>query len=214
MARLITTATVFALSSLGLAACGDSLTNAQRGAIIGAISGAAVGNAADSNERRGAVIGAVAGATIGAAAGNYLDQQEAQLQEDLAGSGIEIDNQGDQLVLTGDSSAIEFGFDSATLTSRARTQVATIADTLVAYPETRIEVVGHTDSVGSDSYNMALSERRAVSVLDVLEANGVTSDRLTAFAAGENEPVASNATEAGRAQNRRVEITIIPTSAS
>jgi outer membrane protein OmpA-like peptidoglycan-associated protein len=211
MLRLSSATAILAVSAVTLTACGDSLTNAQRGAIIGGLAGAAVGNSADSNEPRGAILGAVAGAAVGAAAGNFLDQQEAKLQEDLAGSGIDIDNQGDQLVLTGDSSAIEFAFDSAALSASSRAQIATIADTLVQFPQSRVEVVGHTDSVGSAEYNQSLSERRALAVVDVLEANGVTGQRLSAFAAGENEPVASNDTDAGRAMNRRVEIAIIPT---
>ncbi|MEL6582995.1 MAG: OmpA family protein [Pseudomonadota bacterium] len=210
MPSLIRPALVGVIALTGLAACGESLSRGEQGAIIGAIAGAAAGNAIDSNEPRGAILGAIAGAAVGGAAGNLLDEQERKLQEDLAGSGIEIENTGTDLRLTADSSAVPFAFDSAELTPNARLQIVTIADTLAAYPSTRVEVVGHTDSVGAADYNMSLSERRARSVIGVLEGNGVSGGRLSAFAAGENEPIASNDTESGRARNRRVEIIIIP----
>ena len=207
--RLITT---LALSSLTLAACSadTEMSNAQRGALIGALAGAAVGNWADSNERRGALLGAIAGAAVGAAAGNQLDEQKAKLDAELVGTGIEVENQGDRLSIVGDSNSIECAFDSAALSSTAQTRIRTIADTLTLFPGDRIEVVGHTDSVGSAEYNMDLSKRRALAVTDVFDASGFPPAQLNAFAAGETEPFASNETDRGRAQNRRVEIVFIP----
>ncbi|MGB0497597.1 MAG: OmpA family protein [Rubricella sp.] len=203
-------------AALVLAGCTDPnqpMTRQQQGAIAGAVAGAVLGAATSDNERRGAAIGAVVGGLAGAGIGTYLDRQAEELSGNLEGSGIEIENTGEELILTaadGTTPGVRFAFDSAIVEPRFRSELATIADTLLRYPETVIEITGHTDSTGDASYNQRLSERRAVAVADVLSANGVPASRMRVFGAGESQPVATNETESGRSLNRRVELVIIP----
>ena len=179
------------------------------GAAIGAAAGALSGDGSPSRRDR-ALIGAAVGAAAGAGVGAYMDRQEQQLRDNLQGSRIEIDRRGDDIVLNMPSS-VTFGFDSAELTADARSALNEVANVLTQYTDTRVNIAGHTDSTGDASYNQRLSERRAQSVGNYLSQNGVSSMRLNTMGYGANQPVASNATEQGRAQNRRVEITLTPT---
>ena len=179
------------------------------GAAIGAAAGALSGDGSTSRRDR-ALIGTAVGAAAGAGMGAYMDRQEQQLRDNLQGSRIEIDRRGDDIVLNMPSS-VTFGFDSAELTADARSALNEVANVLTQYTDTRVNIAGHTDSTGDASYNQRLSERRAQSVGNYLSQNGVSSMRLNTMGYGANQPVASNATEQGRAQNRRVEITLTPT---
>ena len=179
------------------------------GAAIGAAAGALSGDGSTSRRDR-ALIGAAVGAAAGAGVGAYMDRQEQQLRENLQGSRIEIDRRGDDIVLNMPSS-VTFGFDSAELTSDARSALNEVANVLTQYTDTRVNIAGHTDSTGNADYNQRLSERRAESVGRYLSQNGVSSMRLNTLGYGATRPVASNDSEQGRAQNRRVEITLTPT---
>ncbi|MGR3502346.1 OmpA family protein [Pseudaestuariivita sp.] len=203
-----------------VAACTDPNTvdgsdpnrNAKQGALIGAAAGAAVGliTGDDSKERRqNALKGAAIGAAGGAIIGNQLDRQEADLRRDLEGTDATIVNTGDRLVVTMPNDIL-FATDSASLRSDLERDLRTVAGNLLAYPDTTIQVVGHTDDTGSEQYNYDLSQRRAAAVADVLIGSGVPASRIRTFGRGEDQPIASNATAAGKAQNRRVEIVILP----
>lgn len=183
-----------------------------RGAAIGAIAGAVVGAATggDATERRQrATVGAAAGAALGAGVGAYQDRQEAALRRQMAGTGVEVERQGDNIMLNMPS-GITFDFDRYDLKSEFRPVLDNLASTLNEYNQTRIEVTGHTDSKGTDAYNQTLSQNRANAVAGYLGGRGVASSRMVVTGAGESRPVASNDTESGRAQNRRVEITLVP----
>jgi outer membrane protein OmpA-like peptidoglycan-associated protein len=183
-----------------------------RGAAIGAVAGAVLGAATggDATERRQrATVGAAAGAAIGAGVGVYQDRQEAELRRQMAGTGVEVERQGDNITLNMPS-GITFDFDRYDLKSEFRPVLDNLATTLNEYNQTRIEVTGHTDSKGTDAYNMTLSQNRANAVAGYLGSRGVASSRMVVTGAGETRPVASNDTDSGRAQNRRVEITLVP----
>nr|WP_298414157.1 OmpA family protein [uncultured Halomonas sp.] len=184
-------------------------TGAGIGAAVGAIAGALSGDGSSSRRDR-ALIGAAAGAAAGGGIGYYMDRQEAQLRDRLQGTGIDVDRQGDNIVLNMPNS-VTFGFDSSELTSAARQALNDASAVMREYPETRITVAGHTDSSGAEDYNQRLSQRRAQAVGSYLTQGGVASQRLNIVGYGENQPIASNANEQGRAQNRRVEITLEPT---
>ncbi|PCD03259.1 hypothetical protein COC42_02285 [Sphingomonas spermidinifaciens] len=176
------------------------------GAFGGYLLGDIVGGRRDRTEKIvGAGIGALAGAGIGA----YMDRQERELRERTAGTGVEVVRRGDELVLDMPS-GITFGFDSSAVRPEFRSTLDQVADTLRRYEQTYVDVYGHTDSVGSETYNQSLSERRAAAVADYLSSRGVQSARLATRGFGETEPVASNETEEGRAENRRVEIKLVP----
>lgn len=184
----------------------------KRGALIGAGIGAVAGllSGGDAVERRQrAMVGAGVGAIAGGAVGAYQDRQEAALRRELAGSGVDVVRQGDNITLNMPGN-ITFAFDSANLQPQFRPVLDNVAQTLNEYNQTVIEVAGHTDSVGSDAYNQQLSVQRANSVAGYLSSRGVSQQRMIVTGAGETRPIASNDTEAGRAQNRRVEITIVP----
>ena len=203
-----------------VAACTDPATvdgtdpnaKAKQGALIGAAAGAVLGviTGDDGKERRqNAIKGAVIGGAGGAIIGNQLDKQEADLRRDLGNSNATITNTGDRLIVTM-ANDILFATDSAQVRSDLQRDLRAVAGNLQAYPNSTIQVIGHTDSTGSDSYNYDLSERRANAVAAVLTGSGVPSGRVQTFGRGEDQPVASNDTDAGRAQNRRVEIVILP----
>ncbi len=177
------------------------------GATIGALGGAAVGAIADDG--RGALIGAGIGALAGGAVGAYMDRQEAELREELAGSGVGVSRQGDNIVLNMPSN-VTFDFDSTRIRGEFQGTLTEMSQTLAEYEQTYVDVVGHTDSTGSAEYNQGLSERRARSVADYISARGVIPPRINIGGYGETQPIASNATNDGRQQNRRVEIYIRP----
>lgn len=184
-------------------------TGAGIGAVVGAIAGGLSGDGSTSTRDR-ALIGAALGGAIGGGIGVYMDRQEAQLREELRGTGIGIERQGDNIILNMPDS-VTFGFDSSELQQSARQALNDVTAVLREYAKTRITVAGHTDSSGGENYNQRLSERRAQAVGDYLIRGGVQSSRLNMLGYGESRPVASNDSEQGRAQNRRVEITVTPT---
>jgi len=175
----------------------------------GAIIGAGVGMMAGGDDKRNAAIGAVVGGLAGAAVGVYMDRQEAALREKTEGTGIEVERVGDQIALNMPS-GITFDVNSAAIKGDFYGPLDQVSTTLIEYPKTAIDVVGHASSDGDDAYNQQLSERRATSVSSYLQNSGVQSERLMAFGLGETQPVADNSTQAGRAANRRVEILLTP----
>jgi len=183
--------------------------NTAIGAGLGAAAGAALGTLVGGNDRRNALIGAGIGLLAGAAIGQYLDRQQRELEAGLAGTGAEVERRGDQLYVIMPSE-ITFASGSADLQPSARSALSQVAVTLQKYPSSYIDVIGHTDNVGSDASNQRLSERRANTVLNYLVAQGVNPARLIAIGQGERSPVASNATPEGRQANRRVELRITP----
>ncbi len=187
----------------------DPNRRAKNGALIGALSGAVLGAAvADDNQTQGALIGAGVGALTGAAIGNDLDKQAAELRQSL-NTNVGVTNFGDYLVVNMPQDLL-FAVDSATLRPDLTADIRTVASSLLRYPNSAIEVVGHTDNTGSAAYNQDLSQRRAVSVAEVLRASGVPGGRISTYGRGEDAPIATNQTPQGQAQNRRVEIIIRP----
>jgi len=183
-----------------------------KGALIGAAIGTAAGllSGSSATERRQhAMIGAGIGALGGAAVGNYQDRQERALRERTANTGIEVQRQGDNITLNLPD-GITFDFNKTTLKPQFYGALNGVASTLAEYNQTMIEVVGHTDSIGSDAVNNRLSKERADSVASYLTAQGVQSVRMETLGAGKAYPIADNSTDAGRAKNRRVEIRVIP----
>jgi len=203
-----TTLTVLAAAAL-LVGC-QNVSNRTLGSTAGgAIIGAGIGTMAGGDDKRNAAIGAVVGGLAGAAVGVYMDRQEAALREQTEGTGIEVQRVGDQIALNMPS-GITFDVNSASIKSDFYGPLDEVGTTLLEYPKTAIDVVGHASSDGDDAYNQSLSERRASSVSSYLVNSGVQSVRLNAFGLGETQPIADNSTQAGRAANRRVEILLTP----
>jgi len=176
------------------------------GALGGYLLGDLVGGRGDRTEK---VLGAGIGAIAGGAVGAYMDRQEADLRRQTAGTGVDVIRQGDDLILRMPSN-VTFAFDSSAVQPQFRPTLDQVAQTLVSYNQTYIDVLGHTDSTGTDAYNQALSERRAQSVSDYLSMRGVARARMGIRGYGETQPIASNETEQGRSQNRRVEVKVVP----
>jgi outer membrane protein OmpA-like peptidoglycan-associated protein len=186
------------------------LSRTQTGALTGAGVGALLGATSRSSDRVAATaVGAAAGALGGGIIGQILDRQAAELRRDL-GPETDVRNTGQEIIVTMPQDIL-FATDSAALRPDLRSDLRIIAANLQRNPDSTIRVVGHTDSTGALAYNQRLSERRADSVAAVLIENGVPGRRIVTVGMGPNDPVASNATAAGRAQNRRVEIVIRPT---
>jgi outer membrane protein OmpA-like peptidoglycan-associated protein len=191
------------------------MSDAQKGAIIGAVSGAAVGAIANkSNRNRGAIIGAVGGGIAGGVVGSYMDSQKKDFEKVLASEvqagaiTIQKVNQNNLLItMTGQTA---FDFNSTDIKPGYYTTMDKIANILLRYGKTQLTIVGHTDNVGGDQYNQTLSERRAQAVNDYLLNKGVLIQRLVALGRGETAPRATNDTEDGRRLNRRVEIVVEP----
>lgn len=187
------------------------ISKAAIGGIGGAVGGYLLGDLVGGrNDRTEKILGAGIGAVAGAGIGNYMDQQEKKLRERTAGTGIEVDRQGDQLVLNmpGD---VTFDHNSALVKAQFRGALDNVASTLAEYPSTYIDVYGHTDSTGSDSYNQGLSERRAGSVADYLGGRGINRARMATMGFGETQlKCVPEYSEADRQCNRRVEIRIAP----
>lgn len=213
------TMVAFAMATVGLAGCmtydpytGEKeVSKATTGSIIGAIGGAAVGAATSSKSDRGkgALIGAASGAAVGGGIGYYMDRQEAQLRQKLQGSGVQVKRNGDQieLIMPGN---ITFDLNQSSIQPGFVDTLESVALVLKEFDKTIIQVEGHTDSSGSDSYNQLLSEQRAASVRDFLLNQDIEPKRTRAVGYGERYPIASNDTAAGREQNRRVELTLVP----
>lgn len=190
----------------------DPNAKTKQGAAIGAVAGVVAGllSGSDATERRQrALVGAGVGGLAGGAIGNYQDRQERALRDQMAGTGVDIVRQGDNITLNMPDN-ITFGFDKSDLQPQFYPVLDNLARTLSEYNQTIIEVAGHTDSVGSDSYNQGLSVRRAEAVGNYLMSRGLDRNRFIITGAGKTRPIASNDTEAGRAMNRRVELTLVP----
>jgi len=190
----------------------EKTSSAAWGAGIGAAAGAAVGalTGDDSKDRRKrALIGAGVGALAGGGVGYYMDVQEAKLRQQLQGTGVSVTRVGNEIVLNMPGN-ITFATDSADINANFYDVLKSVVLVVQEYDKTLIVVDGHTDSTGSDAYNQELSERRANSVAGFLRSSGVDSRRILAGGFGESQPIASNETSQGRAQNRRVEITLSP----
>ena len=178
------------------------------GAGIGAVAGLLSGDSA-TERRQHALIGAGAGALTGGAVGAYQDRQEAELRRQMAGTGVDVVRQGDNITLNMPGN-VTFGFDQSNIQPQFYPVLNNVANTLRQYEQTVIEVAGHTDNTGAAAYNQQLSERRAQAVAQYLGGQGVNQQRIITVGAGMTRPIADNSTEAGRAQNRRVEITLVP----
>lgn len=180
-------------------------SKAAKGAGIGAVSGAVVGALVDG--KKGALKGAVAGAAVGGGVGYYMDVQEAKLRQQLRGTGVSVTRVGDTIVLNMPGN-VTFRTDSSDINAGFYEVLDSVVIVLKEYDTTLIDVAGHTDSVGAAAYNQTLSENRAQSVAAYFRTRGIDPQRLRVYGYGESSPIASNSTPEGRAQNRRVEITL------
>jgi outer membrane protein OmpA-like peptidoglycan-associated protein len=178
------------------------------GAGLGALAGAAVGGS-NRAQRNAVLIGAGLGALAGGAVGSYMDNQEAELRAQLEGTGVSVTRVGDQIILNMPSN-ITFSTDQDAVKSGFYPTLNSVSLVLNKFNQTIVDVYGHTDSTGDDAYNFDLSQRRALSVANYLSAQGVDSRRFAVTGFGETRPIAKNNSEAGRAQNRRVEIQLSP----
>ncbi len=201
---------------LFLAACDDPMTGQTDRTRTGALAGAAIGGVVGAGTGDGGLGRAAVGAGIGAAAGGLigqqLDRQAEALRREMGDDRINIENTGEELIVTLPQEIL-FATDSAEVRPDLRRDLRAMAANLNRNPGSRVQVIGHTDSTGAAAYNQSLSERRANSVANVLRDAGVSNNRITAVGRGEDQPVATNLTTEGRAQNRRVEIIIRPTQA-
>ncbi|MCR6686897.1 OmpA family protein [Pseudoxanthomonas sp.] len=190
----------------------QQMNRTSRGALIGAGLGVAAGLLTGDSaveRRQHALIGAGVGGLAGGAIGNYQDRQQAALRERLQGSGVDVSRQGDNITLNMPGN-ITFAFNSSNLAPEFYPVLNNVAGVMKEYDQTVVEVAGHTDSIGSDEVNQRLSEQRANAVTQYLVAQGLNPQRFITVGAGKRHPIASNDTEAGRAANRRVEITLVP----
>ncbi|KQO29515.1 putative lipoprotein YiaD precursor [Pseudomonas oleovorans subsp. oleovorans] len=178
---------------------------------IGAATGAVIGAATSSKKDRtkGALIGAAVGGAAGGGYGYYVDTQEAKLRQTLQGTGVQVQRNGDDLKLIMPGN-ITFASNSADISSSFYPTLNSLVLVFKEFNKNGVNIVGHTDNTGSLELNQSLSQRRAQSVANYLTANGVPGQRISAYGAGPSQPIASNASEAGRAQNRRVEINLRP----
>lgn len=214
MKRKLSLLVVFALVVAG---CAQPPSKTQKGAMIGTGVGAAVGaglGQAIGGDTKGTLVGAGIGALVGGLAGggiaNYMEKQEAAMNQALAGvEGASVQRNMNTLALTFKADLL-FSTGSAVLKAGAYDEINRVAQVLNQYPETTMMIAGHTDSVGSESSNQVLSERRAEAVKNALTAQGVSSSRMRTVGYGEGQPIADNNTEAGRQMNRRVTVTITP----
>ena len=216
---LISTIATLSLSACtefeGVASPDDPNRRTKNGAVIGALAGAATGlikGDTSSQRREQAVVGALIGAGVGGAIGARLDRQAQDLRDDFSSSGITIENTGSELIVTMPQDVL-FGTDRADVRADLKRDLRALAGKLQSYPDSTIDIYGHTDDTGSEEYNANLSTRRAQAVASVLMDAGVAPRRLRALGQGETSPIATNETPQGRAKNRRVEFIIRPTNA-
>jgi outer membrane protein OmpA-like peptidoglycan-associated protein len=208
--RLAAILVVATLLPAGMTGCAS---RTKKGAVIGAAGGAVVGGLigkAAGSTAKGAIIGAAVGGVGGALIGRQMDKQAEELAKEIPGASVERVGEG---ILVTFESGLLFDFNSDALRSAARENLRNLATSLQKYPRTSVLLVGHTDAVGSDSYNQGLSERRASIAASFLRSQGVSGSRAEAVGRGEAEPLASNDTEAGRQENRRVEVAIFANEA-
>lgn len=207
-----------AASALTLSACAEStLTdpnnpnrNRDQGIIAGALGGAVLGNII-GGDTEATIAGAALGGITGGVVGNQLDRQEAELRRTIGDDRVRIVNTGDRLVVTLPQDIL-FATDSTAVAPGLQDDLRAVAASLRNYPNTTVQVIGHTDNTGAAAYNQDLSERRARAVSNILIGSGVTPGRIIAVGRGEDQPIASNLTPEGRQLNRRVEIVILPTA--
>ncbi|HEY9228942.1 MAG TPA: OmpA family protein [Gemmatimonadaceae bacterium] len=188
--------------------CASLNSNKEKGAVLGAVGGAVAGagiGKATGSTARGAIIGAAVGGAAGAIIGHQMDQKAKEIQQTVAGA--EVTRVGEGLVVTFDS-GLMFDFNSDVLRTESKKNLDNLAKSINSFGDSKLMLVGHTDSQGTDSYNLELSKKRATSVANYLESHGVSSARVQLAGRGETEPVASNDTEAGRQSNRRVEVAV------
>lgn len=205
------------VSALVAAGCAQPPTKTQQGAMIGTGVGAAVGaglGQAIGKDTKGTLVGAGIGALVGGLAGggiaNYMEKQEMAMRQAVAGvEGANVQRNMNTLALTFKSDVM-FDTGSAVLKAGAYDEITRVAQVMNQYPETTIQIAGHTDSVGAESTNQVLSERRAEAVKNALSAQGVSPARMRTVGYGESQPIADNNTDAGRQMNRRVTVTITP----
>jgi outer membrane protein OmpA-like peptidoglycan-associated protein len=196
-----------ALSGILLSSC-KTASRSQKGAVIGAAGGGAIGavvGRAAGNTAMGAIVGATVGGVTGAIIGKKMDKQAEEMRKVMGDA--EVRREGEGIVINFKERVL-FAFNSADLGNNAQGNLDKLVNVLNRYPDTNIEVIGHTDSKGSDDYNRTLSQRRASAVTSYLRNRDINSNRLSARGMGENDPVASNESDEGRAQNRRVEFVI------
>lgn len=190
----------------------QNANNTQKGAVIGTTAGAVIGGILGNNIGKGgntalgAILGGVIGGAAGGVIGNKMDKQAREIKTALPGAEVERVNEG--IKVTFNESIVNFGFDSSELTYEARENLKKLAEVLINNPDTNINVYGHTDNKGADSYNLSLSQRRASVVINYLSDLGVSRNRMISRGLGETDPIATNETEDGRAKNRRVEFAI------
>ncbi|MCF6233209.1 MAG: OmpA family protein [Rhodobacteraceae bacterium] len=210
------TASAALCALIGLSACNDpsqlgldNTAKTEQGALFGGILGAGIGALVSDDKAKGALIGGALGALGGGVVGKQLQRQEEELRAQLASDEITIVNTGDRLIVSLPHD-ITFDSDSSTVRSALRFDLNTVASNLQRYPNSTVQIIGHTDSDGEAAYNAKLSQQRASSVSQVLSGGGVALERLQISGRGEEQPLASNLTEEGKAKNRRVEIVVIP----
>jgi len=192
-----------------LAASCSKMTRTQKGAVIGGAAGGTMGaiiGKKAGNTAVGAIIGAAVGGTAGALIGRNMDKQAEEIKKTVPNA--EVIREGEGLIVKFDS-GILFDVGKADLKDNAKTNIEKLAESMKTNSETNIMIVGHTDATGSDNYNLGLSQQRAESVKAYAMTNGIAGSRLTTVGKGESEPIADNATETGKTQNRRVEIVIV-----
>jgi len=202
---------LFLVIGISLNGCStiQNANSSQKGAGIGVLAGAAAGALIGGKDNRalGALIGAAVGGGTGAIIGHKMDQQAKEIEETVDGAEVVRSEEGIQLILD-ENADVRFEHNSFNLTSAAQNNLGKLVTIFNKYPDTNILVVGHTDSDGSDAYNQTLSEKRAASVLNFLEKQGINGSRLSSSGLGESQPRTTNETKEGKAQNRRVEFAI------
>lgn len=210
---------VAALSILTVAGCAQNPfygehAQTTRGAAIGAGAGAILGNVVggSGNRTTGGLVGAAIGATVGGLVGRQMDKQEAELRQQMAGTGVQVQRQGDTIRLQAPEN-ITFDTGRADVKPQFQPVLSRLSQSIQQYPDTIVQIEGHTDSTGAASFNQTLSENRAEAVRSYMTQRGVESNRLIAVGYGASRPVADNGTQQGRAQNRRVEVLIVPAQA-
>lgn len=217
MKHTVTKAVTLAVLASFLAACTTTnpytgeqqISKTAGGAAIGALAGAGVGLLAGGDDRRNALIGAGVGALAGGVIGNVMDQQEAELRQQLQGTGVSVTRNGNQIILNMPSN-VTFATNQDAISTAFYPTLNSVALVLNKYAQTLVDINGHTDSTGNPQSNLDLSQRRAFSVSTYLSTQRVDGRRFRVQGFGDSQPIASNATSAGRAQNRRVEIQITP----
>lgn len=187
----------------------NTAIGATTGAVIGGVGGAILGKTTSLKTRKSALIGAGIGALAGGGVGLYMDNQEAKLRKRLEGSGVSVTRNGDNIILNMPSN-ITFATDQDSIRPNFYETLNSVAIVLREFNQTLVDVNGHTDSDGADDYNLDLSQRRAESVAQYLASQGLNGERFEVRGYGERDPIATNATASGKAQNRRVEIEIVP----